>query len=218
VARGHVAVVAVGHRPGDRHEDAGTRVEDPPHLGSGQVGVGERDHRGGVDSAVAPVEAPVLVEPLVEGAERGVQRGHVAPQGLLHADAERGEEQRTVHPLLVEQPQAGSAVAVGGVVVERLELAEHRLQVEAGLVAPPEVVLEAAGLGDRVERGVRDELVDLPADEQPLLAAYLGPLHAPLGHRGVDVAGERVLRLVVVVVGVEGPEAEVLHARSVVRF
>ena len=71
----------------------------------------------------------------------------------------------------------------------------------------PEVVLEAARLGDRVERGVRDELVDLAAHQQALLAVDVGPLHAPLGHRGVDVAGERVLGLVVVVVGVEGSEA-----------
>ena len=91
---------------------------------------------------------------------------------------------------------------------DRLQVAEHLLEVDAGLVAAPEVVLEAARPGDRVERGVGDELVDLPAHQQAPLAADLGPLHAPLGHLGLDVAGEGVLGLVVVVVGVERPEVE----------
>ena len=54
----------------------------------------------------------------------------------------------------------GVAVAVAGVVGDRLEVAEHRLEVDAVVVAAAEVVLEAARLGDRVEGGVRDELVD----------------------------------------------------------
>ena len=101
------------------------------HLGLGQRRVGEGDHRRGVEPAVAPVEAPVVVEPAVERLERGVQRGHVAPQRLLHADAERREQQGAVQPLLVEQPHPGVAVAVAGVLGDRVEVAEHRLEVEA---------------------------------------------------------------------------------------
>ena len=100
---------------------------------------------GGVEPAVAAVEAPVVVEPLVERIEGGVQRGEVVLEGLLHADAERREQQRTVHALLVEQLQPGVAVAVAGVLADRVEVAEHRLQVDALVVAAPEVVLEAAG-------------------------------------------------------------------------
>ncbi len=211
-----VAAVAVGDRAGDGHEDAGAGGQHPVDLGGGPVGVGEGDHRRGVEPAVAPVEAPVVVEPAVEGGEGGVQGGHVAGQRLLHADAQRGEQQRAVHPLLVEQRQAGVALAVAGVPCDRLQLAEHGLHVEALGVAAPEVVLEAAGRGDGVEGGVGDELVDPPAHQEAPLAADVGPLHAPLGHGGVDVAGEGVLGLVVVVVRVEGPESQVHHGRSVV--
>ena len=214
VTRRDVAL-AVGHRAGDHHEDPGAGLEHAPDLGGGQVGVGQRDHGCRVQAAVASVEAPVLVEPSVEGGEGGVQRWHVVLERLLHPDAERGEQQRAVHALLVEELQAGVAVAVARVVGDRLELAEHRLEVDPVLVATAEVVLEAAGLGDGIEGRVRDELVDPAADEQAPLAVDLGPLHAPLGHRGVDEAGEGVLGLVVVVVGVEGAEAELGHARIV---
>ena len=57
----------------------------------------------------------------------------------------------------------------------RLEVAEQRVHVLAPRVAAAEVLVERAGLGDRVERRVRDEPVDLPADEQALLAVDLAP-------------------------------------------
>ena len=60
--------------------------------------------------------------------------------------------------------------------VDRLELAERGADVVAGLLAA-EVVVEAAGPRDRVERGVRDEAEDLVVDDHPLLAVDLGPLH-----------------------------------------
>ena len=157
--------------------------EHPVDLLGGLLGVGEGDHRRGVEATVAAVEAPVLVEPVVERAEGGVERGHVALERLLHADAERGEQQRAVHPLLVEQLEPRVTVPVAGVLGDRVEVAEHRLHVEAALVLAAEVVLQRAGLGDRVEGGVRDELVDLPGHQQALLAVHLGPLHAPLLHR-----------------------------------
>jgi hypothetical protein len=117
-----------------------------------------------------------------------VQRTDVVLQRLLHPDAERGEQQRAVHALLVEQLHASVTIAVGGVRVERLQVAEHGLHVQAALVLAPEVGLERAGLGDRVEGRVRDELVDLPAHQQALFAVHLGPLHAALLHGGIDVA------------------------------
>jgi hypothetical protein len=214
VAGRHVAVPA-RHGTGDHHDDAGAGLEDSSHLGGRRVRVGQSDHRRGVEPTVAAVVAPVVVEPLVERLEGGVEGRDVVLERLLHAHAEGGEQQGAIHPLLVEQVDPGVTVAVAGVLGDRRELAEHRLQVHATLVATPEVRLKAAGLGDRIEGGVRDELVDLPAHEEPLLAADVGPLHAPLGHRRVDVAGEGVLRLVVVVVGVEGAEAEIVHARIV---
>src|SRR5205085_9797135 len=63
--------------------------------------------------------------------------------------------------------------------------------------------LQRSGSADRVERGVRDEAVQLPADEKAASPADLSPLHAPLRHGRGHVPGEGVLGLVVVVVAVE---------------
>ena len=84
-----------------------------------------------------------------------------------------------------------------------LELAEQLDDTGASFVVPAEVLLEAPGLGEVAERRVRDEPVHATADERPRLAVDLGPLHRPLLVLGFDVTGERVDRLVVVVVGVE---------------
>ena len=180
--------------------DAGAAVEHPLQLGHGLVDVGEREVGRGEDPLLV-VEAPVLVEPAVERAERGTRRGKVVAQRLFHADTERGEEQRAVDALLVHHLQPDVAVAVGG--VGRFEVAEQLDDARAALVVPAEVLLETARLGEVAERGVRDEPVHATTDEQARLAVDLGPLHRPLGVLGFDVAGERVGRLVVVVVGVE---------------
>ena len=63
--------------------------------------------------------------------------------------------------------------------------------------------MHRAGLGDRVERGVHDRVADDAADDVVLAPVDLAPLHAARLHLRVDVAGERVEGLVVVVVGVE---------------
>ena len=77
---------------------------------------------------------------------------------------------------------ASVAVAITGMLVDRVEVTEHRLQVEAVLVATVEVVLHRARGGDGIEGRVGDEVVDLPGDEEAPLAVHVGPLHAPLGH------------------------------------
>ena len=74
-----------------------------------------------------------------------------------------------------------------------------------------EVVVHRAGLGDRVERRVHDRVAHLPADDVVLAAVDLGPLHAARPELRVEVAGEGVERLVVVVVGVEGLVGEFAH-------
>ena len=197
--------VSGGHGTRHHHHEARPRGEYPVDLGDGLGRVGEGEHRGGEQAAIA-VEPPVLVQPQVEGPEGGVQGRQVMAEGLLHADAEGGKQERTLEALSVHQGQAGIPIPVAGVVGEGLEVAEHGGHVAALGVAPPEVVLEAARAGDRVEGGVRDELVDPATDQQALPAVDHGPLHAALRHGRVDVAGEGVLGLVVVVVGVEGPE------------
>ena len=93
-----------------------------------------------------------------------------------------------------------------------LKLAEERVHVRVLRIAPAEVFVHRPRPGDGVERGVRDEPVDLAADQQPLLAFEFGPLDGPLAVLGLDVAGEGVERLVVVVVAVEELEVESGHS------
>ena len=54
-------------------------------------------------------------------------------------------------------------------------------------------------------------LLIFPPTSSRFLPFDLGPLHAALRHGRVDVADERVLGLVVVVVGVERTEPQVVH-------
>src|SRR3546814_7627621 len=69
----------------------------------------------------------------------------------------------------------------------------------------PVPIEQRAGLRHRVEGGVGDVGVDCAPDEQPPPAIDVGPAHAPVAQRAVLVTGERVRRLVVVVVEVEDP-------------
>src|ERR1017187_3166206 len=54
-----------------------------------------------------------------------------------------------------------------------------------------------------LERWIRDESVDPSADQKTNLAVNSGPLHGALSHRRIDVTGEGVSCLVIMVVGVE---------------
>ncbi|MEZ5168856.1 MAG: hypothetical protein R2695_21105 [Acidimicrobiales bacterium] len=147
-----------------------------------------------------------------------MQRGNVVLERLLHPDALGREQQHPLEPLLIHQFETGRSVPVAGVVRQRVELAEHLAEVHPAVdVLATEVVLEAPGFGHRVEGGVRDELVDPAADQEPPLAVDLGPLHAALLHLRIDVPDEGVLGLVVVVVGVEREEGKLAHLQSVGR-
>ena len=207
-----VGVATAARRRGDRadadEDHPGVAGEGGLQLAHGVVRVDERDVRGGED-AVPVVEAPVLVQPAVEGPEGGHERRRVVDQRLLHAHAERREEEGGLEALGVHDLQAGVAVAVGG--VDRVQLAEQ-VGHSGGLgVAAPEVLVERPRLADRVERRVRDEPVDLAADQEALAPVDRRPLHGALGELGLDVAGEGVERLVVVVVGVERREIDGWH-------
>ena len=78
----------------------------------------------------------------------------------------------------------------------------------------PEVAVERSRPPDRVVGRVRDELEQLAADDERAATIHVDPAHRA-AVLAVEVAGERVLRLVVVLVGVEQPVVDRRHARSV---
>ena len=206
------ADLAVGgvRRGGPHHDVRAPVVGGPLELADRPVEVGEREVRRRED-AVLVREAPVVVEPAVERGERLRDREDVVAEQLLVEDAERREQPDRLEPELVELGDAGVAVAVLG--RDRLAVAEE-LDRRLLVGVAPEVVVHRAGLGDRVEGRVHDRVADPAADHVVLAAVDLAPLHAAAAERGVEVAGEGVERLVVVVVGVEGEKIELGHGRN----
>jgi hypothetical protein len=197
----------IGDRTGADHDDASAVLEHAGRLRLRRGRVEQAEVGRGEDAVLVGV-APVVLHPPVERAEGGLGGLGIVGEGLLHPDAQRGEEEAGLHALVVHALEAGVAVAVLG--ADGLELAEGRADVVAGRLAP-EVVVEHAGPGHGIERRVRDEAVDLARDHQPRLSVDRGPLDGPTSVLGLQVARERVGRLVVVVVGIEQLEAECGH-------
>ena len=219
VVVGHARrLIAVGGRDGAGHGDdhSGAHREHSVEFGNRQLRIGQREKGDGVDTSVAAVETPVLIEPAVECGEGRVEGGDVVLQRLLHAHSLCGEQEHGLQPLFVHQREAGVAVAVSRVLRDGSQVAEHLPEVHvAGLVLPPEIVLEAARRGDGVEGWVGDELVDSAAHEEALFSVDLRPLHTSLLHLGIDVANEGVFGLVVMVVGVEREKRKLGHVARV---
>ena len=111
-----------------------------------------------------------------------------------------GKEPDLLEPLRVHDLEAGVAIPVLG--ADRLGRAEE-LERGAPVGVAPEVLHERARRGHRVERGVGHGAVDAAADGVVLAASHVGPLDDPGPVGRVQVAGEGVERLVVVVVGVK---------------
>ena len=127
---------APGHRRRAQVHHARVARERPLELRHRLLHVHQREH-GRREDPLAPGEAPVLVEPLVEGVQRGVGQLRVVAQRMLDADAEGRKEQAALDPLLVHQREPRLAVAIGG--ADRLELAEGRADVESlGILAAEE--------------------------------------------------------------------------------
>ena len=132
----------------------------------------------------------------------------VVLEELLVDHAERRVEPDLVEALLVHHLDAGLAVAVLG--ADGLPLAQVVERVAPRLVAA-EVLRHRAGLGDRVERRVHHRVADLAADHVVLASVDLGPLDDPTTELRVEVPGEGVDRLVVVVVEVVDGVVDVAH-------
>ena len=211
---GGAPAVDTPHGTGPHEHAPRPLFEGPLELLEGCGGIDECDVRGGEDPL--PVgEAPVLREPAVEGPERRHAGFRILLERGLHADAQGGQHDAGVHSLVVHHRQAGIAVAVLGVLLYRCQLPERRPEV---IRAGPgtEEVRQCPGGRQVGERGVRYEPVDGAGHEQATLAVDVGPLDRPFRHLGLQVAGERVGRLVVVVVGIHDPEVE--HGQSPCRW
>ena len=139
---------------------------------------------------------------------------HVVAHEPFHPDPERREQQAPVDALLVHHPQANVTVPIRGrdgleLAVPLLRRPRERAVPVAGLQLDQPVV-EDAGFRDRIERGVRQTRRHAWAEHDVAPVPVRDPPHVPLD-RGVTVASERVLCLVVVVVGVEHPR---VHATA----
>ena len=206
VGRGEHAVGGVD-RGRAHHDGAGVVVERPLELLDRPVDVGEGDVGAGED-AVLVGEAPVLLEPPVERGEHEGDGLGVVLEGLLVDHPEGGEEPHLLEAVLVHRGEAGVAVAVRGVDgLRATEVLERGLA--RGVAA--EVVGHGAGGRHRVEGGVGHRTADLATDHVVLALADLAPLDDARPELRVEVAGERVLGLVVVVVGVERLVAELVR-------
>jgi hypothetical protein len=124
---------------------------------------------------------------------------------LLVDHAEGREQPASGQALIVQRAEPGVGVAVLG--SDRLVVADALERVDAAGVAA-EVVVQAARLGHGIERGVAHRPADATAHHVVAPAVNGRPLHAAGREGRVQVAGERVLGFVVVVVRVDDRVAE----------
>src|SRR3546814_9938559 len=85
--------IRAGDRVGADEHRLGATLDAPLELLDRLLDDGQRDHRGGVDAALV-VEAPGLVEPLVEGVDDGVDRVGLVAQALLEEAGQPREQER----------------------------------------------------------------------------------------------------------------------------
>jgi hypothetical protein len=188
-------------------------VQRPFQLGDGEVRIDKRHIRGGEDPFLVR-KAPIFVHPPVERLERRQECRHVVDERLLHADPEGGQEDRALYPLGIHQRQSGIAILVLGVLRQRVQIAEKLGRVRPLWVTASEVLVQSSWFGHRVPGRVGNETVDPTTYEQPLPSIDHRPLHGPFAELRVEMPGERVLGLVVVVVAVKYSKIKVAHLLS----
>src|SRR5581483_5809565 len=163
------------------------------------------------DPAVG-AEAPVLLEPAVERAQARVEDVGRLAQLRLDADARGREDEARLDVLLVHAREARLAI----------DELRHREPVDRVQVRAPALLGEAAEerlhrtrRADVVARRDAEEVAPLVADvhARGTLASPVDPDRAIAPLR-LDVAGEAVVGLVVVVVGVEDAVTEIGHGGS----
>jgi hypothetical protein len=155
------------------------------------------------------VEAPVVVEPAVEGVEVGVELLGVVDHELLDADRESREQEAALQPLLVHAQQPCVALAV-----LRSDLLDGLVLVVGGLQGAQHLA-QRAGTRPAVEGEVGEEGEGAIAHEDALAAPLvLDDVDRAVAEGGRDVAREAVARLVVVVVRVEQAIGQRLRCES----
>ena len=147
-----------GHRRGADQDGAGTALDRPLQLLDRLLDDGQGDHRGGED-AVLVVEAPHLVEPLVERVDDDVDRDRIVGSRSSIRLASVGNISERSRPSSFIFSSRGRGL-------EERRNGAHRLTEEFALalavgVAELEVLLPGARLGDHREGGVRDVVADL---------------------------------------------------------
>ena len=155
---------------GPHQHGPGTALDHPLELGDALVDHARVDDGRREDAALVVV-APLLVEPLVEGADGDLCQDRVVDEPLLDEARQRREHERGGDALLVEQRQPGAGLTEGGDAGHRLagQLAQRAsLRVVAGVEGHVR-----AGPGDDLERGVGDELGEPVAHDELLAAAQL---------------------------------------------
>jgi hypothetical protein len=197
-------------RPNDRlhrcrpdQHGAGAALQTPFEFFERAVDDRQGDHRGGED-AVLIIERPLFVHPLVERVDDVVSHRRVVLHALFDQAGQRREHQRVVDAEFVHHLEPRARFAEGG---DRLHRLTQDLAVGLALRAVAEVVLLGTRLGHHLERRVRNVLADVAANND---------LGAPANLHVIDDAlailreefGQRLLRLVHVVVGVEHGEGK----------
>jgi hypothetical protein len=119
-------------------DDPGAAFEHPLELGDHLLEDGQGDDGRGED-AVLVVEAPLLVQPLVDRVDGGVRQVAIVGEGVLDEVGDRREHQRALHAELIEELDSRARLTVRNDAVDRL--ARHL----------PE--RQAFGVGPRVEMG-----------------------------------------------------------------
>ena len=199
-----------GHRRRADQDATRTALDRPFQLLDRLLDDRQGDDRGGED-AVLVVEAPDLVEPLVQRMDQDVDGDRVVAQPLLEQAGQRREHQRAVQAQLVHLLQARAGLE------ERRDRA-HRLteQLALGLavrVAELEVLLPGARPGDDLEGRVGNVVADLAADRDLGAPVDLHVLDEVLVLLGQEL-GQRLRRLVEVIIRVKERKRDVFPMRQ----
>ena len=203
------AALEAGHRRRADQHGTGAALQAPFEFFERAVDDGQGDHRGGED-AVLVVERPLLVHPLVERVDDVVGHLRVVLHALLDQAGQRREHQRVVDAELVHDLQPRARLAEGGDGLHRLA---QDLAVALALRAVAEVVLLGARTGHHLERRVGDVLADVAADHDLGATADLHVVDDALAVVREEL-GQRFLRFVHVVVGVEHGEGKLARGHG----